>query len=302
MISRVCLGALALLAMSCAATAKGPPRQMAVMLPDCVDAAFWTGEACAPREAAAPLVTKAQADIDQLLLEEADGQLAAADAVQKPLDWHIKLWQARAMRAAFAEDQAGAVKAYLRILAMAPTFLLPYTLSPRATFPFEAARRELDSTTTTELSVTLPTAPRVDRAMNVDINVVADPASLLARGTLYVRNETAGKASPWRLATFTMAPRGQAMRLVVPAVGGKKDVRLQMYLVGHDKAGNEVWQWGSRQRARTLDVDWVAPTPWHRKWWVWAAAGVVVAGAAAAIVYATTAEPDNLIDVPVNFR
>lgn len=286
-------------AFACAGPAHGRGRT-ALLAPDCEADAFWTGEECAPRDAVALLVTGAQRDVDQLMLDEAQGKLTLADDLAKPLAWNVKLWQARALRSAFAEDEPGAVAAYRRLLAMSPSYLLPYTLSPRATFPFEKARGDIDASGGTDIRIDLPPNARVGKPIAVDIQVVADPEGILERGTLYVSTEPG--AASWRRSTFALGKPGHTTHVILPALRGRNDMKLQVYAVAHDARGNEVWQWSSRQRPRKVDVAWIAPTPWYRRWWVWAATGAIAAGAAGYLVYRSTVESPAVVDVGVSVR
>ena len=47
------------------------------------------------------------------------------------------------------------------------------------------------------------------------------------------------------------------------------------------------------ERPRELPLRWDPPTPWWRKWWVWAIAGTGVAAVTGAVVYAAQWEPSD---------
>src|SRR5207237_4499195 len=76
-----------------------------------------------------------------------DEAKAALDAAEKsgPLDHdhHVMLWEQRGIAAAYVDDDATAKSAFDMMLALDPTHILSYTLSPKATFAFETVRKAM---------------------------------------------------------------------------------------------------------------------------------------------------------------
>ncbi len=63
-----------------------------------------------------------------------------------------------------------------------------------------------------------------------------------------------------------------------------------------DSEGNEVLVWAGPARPREILLRYDAPSPWYRKWWVWAIAGGVVAVGTGATVFAVTRDPSDTVD------
>jgi len=74
-----------------------------------------------------------------------------------------------------------------------------------------------------------------------------------------------------------------------------KPTSLELYLKAFDRTGNEVLVWADPTRPREIPLRYDPPTPWHRRWWVWAIAGTVVAGVTGVIVYETTLAPPDKV-------
>ncbi len=151
---------------------------------------------------------------------DVDRALVALDAAAAagPLDHaqHVQLWEQRGLGLAYLEREADAAAAFTRLLALDPGHLLSYTLSPKATFVFERARKAPSRAPVLELG--WAGGQEVGAAVPIEVEVVADPDMLLAHATLFVR--TRG-ATAWQLAPLPLGPgrrrRGAARGAGQPA-------------------------------------------------------------------------------------
>lgn len=226
-----------------------------------------------------------QKALTEFNLDVVKAELDAAAAL--PLDHksYATLWEQRGIAAAYAEDEKAASAAFDMLLALDPRHLLSYTISPKATFVFEKVRDQ--DRIEPAIDVNWPRDLKVGSEVPLQIEVVADPKSFLKRGSLYMRER--GSAD-WRAADFTLEA-GKPTQLRLPGLDKKSPAAVELYLQAFDDKGNTVLTWADPKRPREIPMRYEPPTPWFRKWWVWAAAGTVVAGATGAIVYQTTLEP-----------
>jgi tetratricopeptide (TPR) repeat protein len=268
---------------------------------------YWTGRACAARGVGArELEQGAEAlaafKVDEALPVEQGAEALAAFKVDEALP---VLEQARAhgphlhavlvriqeqigIALAYLGREADALEAFSMLLALEPDHLLSYTLSPKATYLIERARRAADADAREAIDVSWPRELRVARPIPVEVEVLGDPRALLARAELHVRR----KGEPgFRIADVTLAPRGRFARIALPPVSGTRPEVLQLWAAAYDRAGNQVLLWGDPDRPRELALGWQPPVPWYRKWWVWAVAGGTVAAVTGATVYLVTRDP-----------
>ena len=219
-------------------------------------------------------------------------------AAAKPLDYksYVSWWEQRGIAAAYVEDEKNASAAFDMLLALDPRHLLSYTLSPKATFVFEKVRAL--ERTEAALDINWPRDLKVGSDVPLDVEVVADPKGFLKRASLFVRERG---TSDWRAADFVIT-NGKATRLRLPGINKKSPGALELYLQAYDDKGNTVLNWADPKRPREIAMRYEPPTPWFRKWWVWAAAGTVVAGATGAIVFTATSEPPSRVGGSVVVR
>lgn len=260
--------------------------------PACSPDQRWDGRACVARGGLDELEAGRQA----LAAFDVDTAVAALDrAAAAPLDHarHILLWEQRGIAHAYLEREADALTAFDRLLAIDPGHLLSYTLSPKATFVFEKARAAAAERGAPALELRWARDQRLGAPVAVEVETVADPGDLLRRATIYVRAR--GETS-WRAADLSLADPGKLERVRLPAVAGTRPTSLELYAVASDDAGNEVLTWASASRPREIALRHDPPTPWYRTWWVWAAAGGVVAVGTGVAVYAAVWEPGPEVD------
>jgi hypothetical protein len=287
---RALLVSLGLAACGGAAHVAGP---VATLRAACAGDLRWDGRACIARGDGAADVAKGA---DALAAFHVDLAIEALDAAAAagPLAYpdNVKLWEQRGIAEAYLEHGDAAAKAFDLLLALDPGHLLSYTLSPKATFVFERARAAAGARGAPTIDVSWPHGLLVGAPVPVTIDVVADPRAFLARGSLFVRRrgETA-----WRAADLALPAPGGFARVVLPAVDAQQPASLEVYLRAYDPAGNEVLAWADAARPREIPLAYAPPSPWWKKWWVWAAVGGAAAIATAGGVYAATYTPPDRI-------
>jgi tetratricopeptide (TPR) repeat protein len=259
----------------------------------CDAGSYHDGSACVPRGDGAALIDRGAAALAEFnvdaalpLLERARtaGPFAHAE--------HARLYEQLGIAYAYVEREADALAAFATLLRLDPGHLLSYTLSPRATFLFETARRKAAGEPAPAVALTWPRDVDAARPVPVDVEVLADPAGSLARAQLHVR---ARGAEGYQVADLALPAGGSYERVVLPASGVKRNGALEIYLTAHDRDGNEVLVWAEPDRPREIPLRYDPPSPWYRKWWVWAIAGSVVAAGTGATVFAVTREPSDTV-------
>ncbi len=282
---------LLLVAGACGVRAPAPAAS-ALRAPCSADR-YWAGSACQPRgPGAAELERGAEAlagfQVDEALpmLEQARGHGPHPHPVL------VRIHEQIGIALAYLGHEAEALAAFAMLLALEPDHLLSYTLSPKATFLFERARRTADAAPAPAIDVSWPRELRVGRPIPVEVEVLADPRGFLARAELHVRR----KGEPgFQVADVKLAPAGKFARLALPPVSAQRPEVLQLWAAAYDRDGNQVLLWGGPDRPREIALGWQPPVPWYRKWWVWALAGGGLALATGATVYLVTREPPDLI-------
>ncbi|HUQ01214.1 MAG TPA: hypothetical protein VM261_01910 [Kofleriaceae bacterium] len=279
--------ALALLSLAACARGGAAGGSAVTLRPACGAAERWDGAACVARDGLAELESGQRA----VAAFDVDTAVAALDRAEHgPLDHahHILLWEQRGILRAYLDQPEQATAAFDRLLALDPAHLLSYSLSPKATLAFEKARGVAASRGAPAIELRWPRDQRLGAVMPIEVETLTDPTGILRSATIYVRarGETA-----WRAADLSLAEPGKLERVRLPGVAGTKPTSLEIYAVASDDAGNEVLTWSSPARPREIPLRYDPPTPWYRTWWVWAAAGGVVAVGTGIVVYATVWEP-----------
>lgn len=254
----------------------------------CTGATYWNGHACAPAgEAPKHLEAGAQA----IAAQDPDAIKAAVDAAEKagPLDYksNVELWEERGIGLAYGDDDPGAKTAFDMMLALDPKHVLSYRLSPKATLVFEEVRKA--AAPAPAVDVTWACGQKVGDPVPIDIEVIADPKRFLDRATLFVRSHG---ESRWHATDLALA---KDKTIVLPPVSATAPVSLELYLRAYDAHDNEVLTWADPQHPRELALRYEPPTPWYRKWWVWALGGSAVALATGVTVYAITQSPPETV-------
>ena len=258
----------------------------------CKPGAFWDGRACKP-------AGDGPAQLDQGIKALADLQVdaarAALDAAEKagPLDHdrNVALWEQRGIAAAYLDDEAGAKAAFGMMLALDPSHVLSYTLSPKATFVFEQVRKATPAKDAPAIDVNWPRGGKVGDPVPLDVDVLADPKRFLRHATVFVR---ARGDTGWRAADLALDKPDQ--RIVLPATEATRPVSLELYLRAYDDRGNEVLTWADPGKPREIPLRYEPPPPWYRHWWVIALAGTALAVGTGLTVYELTLAPPDKIN------
>lgn len=254
----------------------------------CGTGSYWNGHACA---AAGDAPKQLDAGAQAIASQDVDAIAAAVNAAEKagPLDYtsNIRLWEERGIGLAYGDDDPGAKTAFDMMLALDPGHVLSYRLSPKATLVFEEVRKSVS--TAPAIDVNWTRGQKVGDPLPIDIEVISDPKKFLDRATLFVRSR--GEAS-WHATDLVLA---KAKTIVLPAIHSDKPVSLELYLRAYDAHDNEVLTWADPSHPRELALRYEPPTPWYRKWWVWAIGGSAVAIATGITVYELTIAPPDTI-------
>jgi len=256
--------------------------------PACGASTFWNGSSCAPSGDAPKQLAAGAAAV---MAQDPEAIAAAVAAAEKagPLDYgsNIKLWEERGIGLAYGDDDPGAKTAFDMMLALDPGHVLSYQLSPKATLVFEEVRKAQPVAPT--IDVNWSRGQKVADPLPIDIEVVTDRKKFLDRATLFVRSR--GEAS-WHATDLVLA---KDKTVVLPAINSDKPVSLELYLRAYDSHNNEVLSWADPQHPRELALRYEPPTPWFRKWWVWAVSGSVLALATGITVYELTIAPPGIV-------
>lgn len=220
------------------------------------------------------------------LLEEArtKGPLPYAD--------HVRLWEQLGIAYAYLGREESALDAFDMLLALAPAHLLSYALSPKVTFLFERARARAAGRAATTVDVSWPYELEVSEPVPIDVEVVNDPRGLLARARLFVRRRG---DDDWRVLDLVLPTLGDRRRVFLPALRSARPEVIEIWLVAFDRAGNEVLQWAGPSRPRAIALSYRPPTPWYRRWWVWAIVGGALTAGTGTTVYLMSQEPPDVV-------
>ncbi len=219
-----------------------------------------------PAPAGAPGIAQAR---DKLAAGDVDGALSALAAVSGPLSFDDVLarYQILGVARAYSDDAAGAEEAFKTLLILAPGAALPYTMSPKATFPFERARRALAGQPALELELEPEDVYGFDEPVRLDVARVSDPLAMVS--SVRVCAHVKGADAPPSCSTTPAPALGGHITVDVPAVtrppslGDDEGVYLQVSLVATDAAGSEVWRGPTPERPRELPVGFATAPPWY---------------------------------------
>lgn len=228
---------------------------------------------------------------------------------------HVRLLTYKGLIDAVSGRRKLAVAAFKQVLVMDPLIDLGEGHPPRVRRAIAAARRWFKRNK--PLMIELKAPQRVDRrgTAQIGLTVVSDPLGLLTRVVLNVRAGDSGGFQAFPL----QRPQGAAYGWRVPLAqvqGALRARRLQLYVSALDASFNEVAIVGSPKAPREalLTGAGAAPLvalappprrpapaarPWYRRWWIWTAAGVVLA-ATAITIGATAGAPEDRVDAPIS--
>ena len=209
---------------------------------------------------------------------------AALEAGGRGPDELVEIYRLTGVVAAALGDAKAATDAFTRLLELSPKAALPAGTSPKITRPFAAAAKYYAGGAHQPLDLkieTLATPP------TITLVVVSDPLGLVAKAHVTFAVDGGAERSKDVVAS-------ERTELTLPA-GRRIDARVAAL----DDHGNRVFEIGSkavpiviigepprappvvaRAPVVTREVVHVTKPPIYRRWWPYAAAGVVVGGAA----------------------
>jgi len=289
-----------LVAQGCATT--GRPAVVTPPESQCAANESFDGTGCRQLNTRTESLEQGTARLEEFQAEEAARLLEAAKQ-EGPYGHseHIRVYEQLSVAYSYLGMEAKAVDAFDMLLSLSPGHAISYTLSPKATFLFERARKEAANRARPEVRVTWPRDLRVDRAVPLEVEVMSDPKSFLTRARLHSRRKGAKR---FRTMDLKLSRRGGYSRIQLPptAPDATADDSMEVYLSAFDQRGNEVLRWGHEHAPREIPLAYVAPRPWYRKWWVWTAIGSAVAIGTGVTVYAATRSPSDTVGVDVIVR
>lgn len=267
-----------------------------------------------PASRAAPLPAQdaLEAGIERLREDDLEAaiELLGRASGGLPLEDVIRRYENLGVAQAYAGDAAAAERTFARLLAVAPGHVIPYTISPRATFVFEKVRRETAHQPPTVVRLELPESIAYDEAAVASLVCDADAYDLIARWELcqHVKND----AAPYRCQAAPAPPIGQRMRWTLlpvaaaaarTAAGGDQPAALlQLALSGYDVDGNEVFRDPDRGRPREVPLSSAAEAAWYANPLLWSALSVAAVGAALGTVLVAVVWRSGSADVYAEVR
>jgi len=252
-----------------------------------------TSEARSALDRGVQLLDDNEIDAAIQTLQGNDGALILEDVVRR--DEHLGVALAYAGRT--AESQ----QIFEHLLAVSPGHVLPYTISPKATFVFEKAREEMSRVRATEVRLELPPAIAFDEPIEVTLVCTTNARDLVARWQLCHRLKSGRE--PYSCSGLTDPGVGRSTSLLpaVPDSAGEESRQdevpgaiLQLAVAGFDAEGNEVYRGPTRRRPLELPVGTEVSGPWYTNFWLWGAVGALtVATSVVAISAAVLMQPDT---------
>jgi len=184
------------------------------------------------------------------------------------------------------------------LLAVDPKYKLDDSVSPKIRKPLVDAMADWAGRPALTVVHRPPTTSRADQPLVLKVSVVEDPMQLVKGASVTYR-------MPGLNTISTIGVAGDAREVVIaiplPALGAKPG-RLRYHLDILDQNNNSLARKGSPDHPLQVTLTEVAAPQqplaavdsspsgpaWYRRWWVWAIAGAVVAGATTAAVVVAT--------------
>jgi tetratricopeptide (TPR) repeat protein len=247
--------------------------------------------------ASPPSLDAAKAALADFKAEEAIALLDRAKT-EGPLDHrsHVELYEQLGTAYAYLARTEDALGAFERALALDPGLAISYELSPKVTFLFEQARTKARELGSPAIDVSWANDLEVSDPVEIQIEVLSDPYGFLKRATIHFR--LAGDPQ-YRSESIDLGPKGTRAGATLPPAGVDRPAVIELWVVVHDGARNEVLLWSSARRPLEIPLAFEPPPPWYTRWWAFGILGAVAAGATAAALVAAH-EPSAI--VPGQFR
>ena len=261
----------------------------------CPVEATYDGARCVPFNSERTSLEQGAAELEAFHPEVAMGHLkrAQSEGPYRHADF-VRLYEQLGVAHAYLEDEASALRAFDAALLLSPGHAISYTLSPKATFAFQKARAAAADRRAPEMRVSWPRDATVDAPLLIDVAVTSDPAAHFSRARLFHRRRG---TQAFAFADFDLRPAPAVATIELPPVApdAGEATALELFLVVHDRSGNEVHLWGDAAAPNAVPLAFVPELRWYERWWVWAITGTVVAAAASLIVLvAASPAPETL--------
>jgi tetratricopeptide (TPR) repeat protein len=200
----------------------------------------------------------------------------------------VELWEQLGIAYAYEGKQDDAIRAFAMLLQIDPAHLVRYNLSPKVTLVFEEARHRAEGLRPPAIELSWPKDRMVRDAVQVDVEVIADVNQLLASAALFYRLQ--GDVE-YRSLKVDLGPNAAHAQIPALAAAYERDAAMEIHAIAYDERGNEVLLWASGKAPREIHLRYEAPEPWYGRWWVWVAAGAVVAAGSGTAVFLSTHNP-----------
>ncbi|HSI05941.1 MAG TPA: hypothetical protein VLC93_15755, partial [Myxococcota bacterium] len=196
---------------------------------------------------------------------------------------NVALWEALGIARAYADRRQAAEEAFVHLLAIAPNHVLSYTLSPKATFPYEAARRRLERQPVAAIDYVWPRGQLAGDPLPVTIDILRDDLGLMRKASVCAaRGDTAVTCAPG-LPTGVGKPA--VSTISAPADTPVATETVALYVLLYDDAGNVVQRSADPKTPRLLQLPPRENRAWYQRWYTWAAAAGVLAVTTGIIVH-----------------
>jgi tetratricopeptide (TPR) repeat protein len=271
--------------------------------------------AAAPAFAARRAVHSPEIDTARQLIAEAEFDRALAEIGRALAHEHNTdlmlgtLYELQGTAYLYLGHEDKARESFERLLQAVPDFELAAGTSPKLRSLFEQVKSDLARSKLQPVTVAHEPPPRAapGRRLDIDARMSAMPAG--ARARLYYRRAGTESYS----STFFAELEGDLKRAQVPAFElpeQASDYALEYYIEVADGAGRRLAGAGNALEPLLVKVaaaQALSPDPsaaseerWYQKWWIWAIAGGVAAGAGAAV--AVPLLLDNQATLPVTVK
>lgn len=239
-----------------------------------------------------PSLTQGREALARFDIEAAVTKLEAA-ALEGGYDYeeNVSLWESLGIARAYAERRQDAEAAFVHLLAMAPTHALSYTLSPKATFPYEAARKQVERQSMAVVEYVWPRGQLAGDPLPVTIDVRRDRLGLMDTVTLCAARGNAAMTCGVAAAIREGAP--VTTTIAAPADTPSATETVAMMVVLRDAQGNVVQRSNDAANPRLVQLPARESKAWYQRWYTWAAAAGVVAITTGLIVHAQSDGPST---------
>jgi hypothetical protein len=203
-------------------------------------------------------------------------------------DDNVVLWESLGIARAYSDRKQAAEDAFVRLLAMAPTHVLSYTLSPKVTFPFEAARKRIAREPVAAIEFVWPRGQLAGDPLPVTVEVVRDRLALMRSVSVCA----ARGGEPATCGAAVAVREGVPVTYVIPrpAVAPAGGESVGIYVLVRDDSGSVVQRSSDPTTPRLVQLAHREDRAWYQRWYVWAAAAGVLATATGVIVHATSGD------------